>query len=148
MTLQVEELANMNTSSSKVAAVGRVLMALIYLFSGIAKILAPSATQAYIASEGLPAPLLAYLIAIVIEVGGGILLVIGFRTRIVAGIMATFTIAAALGFHHDFSNQDQLMHFLKNICMTGGLLQVVAFGAGALSIDRRLGANPTASAVA
>ena len=137
----------MNTTSSIVAAAGRVLIALIYLFSGVGKILAPAATQAYIASAGLPAPVLVYVIAIVIELGGGILLVLGFRTRIAAGIMAAFTIAAALGFHHDFSNQDQLIHFMKNIAMTGGLLQVVAFGAGALSIDRRRRSNLTAGRV-
>ena len=137
----------MNATSSTVAAAGRVLIALIYLYSGVGKILAAGATQAYIASAGLPAPVLAYLIAIVVEVAGGMLLVLGFRTRIVAGVMAAYTIATALGFHHDFSNQDQLMHFMKNISMAGGLLQVVAFGAGALSLDTRRGSNPGASAV-
>jgi putative oxidoreductase len=132
----------MITTSSKLAAGGRVLIALIYLFSGVGKILAPGATQAYIASAGLPMPLLAYLLAIVIEVVGGILLVIGFRTRIVASLMAIYTIAAALGFHRDFSNQDQLIHFLKNISMTGGLLQVVAFGAGVLGVDGQRRSGP------
>lgn len=137
----------MNATSSNVAAAGRLLIASIYLFSGVGKILAPAATQTLIASAGLPAPILAYFIAIAIEVGGGILLVVGFRTRWVAAVMAVFTIATALSFHRDFANQDQLMHFMKNISMTGGLLQVVAFGAGALSIDKRLGAaSPTEAA--
>ena len=81
--------------------------------------------------------MLAYLIAIVIEVGGGVLLVLGFQTRLVALIMAVFSVATALGFHHDFADQNQMIHFLKNIAMAGGLLQVVAFGAGALSLDGR-----------
>lgn len=137
----------MNVTSSNVAAAGRLLIASIYLFSGVGKILAPAATQALIASAGLPTPILAYFTAIAIEVGGGILLVVGFRTRWVAAVMAVFTIATALSFHHDFANQDQLMHFMKNISMTGGLLQVVAFGAGALSIDKRLGAASPTKAV-
>ena len=96
-------------------------------------------TQAYIASAGLPFSIAAYFVAIAIEVGGGILLVLGFKTRLVALAMAIFSVAVALGFHHNFADPDQLMHFLKNISMAGGLLQVTAFGAGAFSVDARLG---------
>jgi putative oxidoreductase len=127
----------MLTQTSAVAAVGRLLIASIYLISGLGKIAAPAMTQAYIAAAGLPLPLLAYLVAVAVEVGGGILLVLGFQTRIVALVMAAFTLATALSFHHDFADQNQMIHFLKNIAMTGGLLQVFAFGAGALSIDAR-----------
>jgi putative oxidoreductase len=128
----------MNPQTSFVPAFGRLLIAAIFLISGLGKIAAPAMTQGYIASVGLPAPLLAYLLAIAVEVGGGILLVIGFRTRIVALVMAIFTVAAALCFHRDFADQNQMIHFLKNIAIAGGLLQVVAFGAGAFSIDGRL----------
>ena len=127
----------MTTNASHVAALGRLLIALIFLFSGVGKILAPAATEGYIASAGLPAPLIAYLVAVVVEVGGGVLLVVGFQTRLVAIALAVFTIAAALGFHRDLADTNQLIHFLKNIAMTGGLLQVAAFGAGAFSIDGR-----------
>jgi putative oxidoreductase len=123
--------------TAPIAALGRLLIALIFLLSGIGKIAAPTAIQGYISAAGLPAPLAAYAIAVVIEVGGGILLVLGFQTRIVALVMAVFTVATAASFHHNFADQDQMMHFLKNISMTGGLLQVVAFGAGAFSIDGR-----------
>lgn len=127
----------MNANAATVAAVGRVLIAVIFLFSGVGKILAPAATMGYIASAGLPAPTLAYLVAIVVEVGGGVLLVLGWQTRIVAAVMAVFCVATALGFHNDLADQGQLINFLKNIAMTGGLLQVVAFGAGAISLDAR-----------
>lgn len=127
----------MNTPLRYLPALGRLLIAAIFILSGITKITAPAATQGYIASAGLPAPLLAYLAAVVIEVGGGILLVVGFQTRIVAAVLALFTIAAAVSFHANFSDQNQMIHFLKNISMAGGLLQVVAFGAGALSFDTR-----------
>ena len=124
-------------SQSTLAAVGRLLIALLFLLSGVGKIAAPAATQGYIAAVGLPLPLLGYLIAIVVELGGGVLLLLGYRTRLVSLIMAAFTLAAALAFHHDFADQNQMIHFLKNIAIIGGLLQVAAFGAGSLSIDAR-----------
>jgi len=127
----------MNKQYAFVATFGRLLIAAIFLVSGLGKIAAPQMTQGYIASAGLPFPLLAYLVAIAIELSGGALLVVGFQSRIVAIVMAFFTLATALSFHHNFADQNQVAHFLKNIAITGGLLQVVAFGAGRLSIDGR-----------
>ena len=127
----------MKPYTSSTAALGRLLIAVIFLMSGLGKIAAPAMTQGYIASAGLPAPMLAYLIAVVIEVGGGVLLLLGSQTRLAALVMAVFSVATALSFHHDFADQNQMIHFLKNVAMAGGLLQVVAFGAGALSLDGR-----------
>ena len=126
-------------NQQSIAAAGRVLLAVLFLFSGFGKIMAPEGTQAYIAAAGLPFPLLGYLVAIVVELGGGILLLLGYRARIVAWVMAAFTVLAALCFHNHFADQNQLIHFLKNISIAGGLLQVAAFGAGGLSIDARAG---------
>lgn len=120
---------------SLLAAFGRVLIAIMFIFSGLGKIASPEATQGYIAAAGLPLPLLSYLLAIAVEVGGGVLLVIGFQTRIVSLVMAIFTLATAAFFHNDFADQNQMIHFLKNISIAGGLLQISAFGAGAFSID-------------
>jgi putative oxidoreductase len=128
----------MNKQYALVATFGRLLLAAIFLVSGLGKTANPQMTQGYIASAGLPFPLLAYFTAIAIEIGGGALLVVGFQSRIVGIVMAVFTVAAALSFHHNFADQDQMAHFLKNIAITGGLLQVVAFGAGSVSIDNRL----------
>jgi putative oxidoreductase len=125
----------MQNQSTTLAAAGRILIAVLFLLSGLSKIAAPVMTQGYIASVGLPAPLLAYLIAIFVEVGGGILLLVGYQTRIVALIVAAFTLATALAFHTNFSDQNQMSHFLKNIAIIGGLLQITAFGAGSLSLD-------------
>jgi putative oxidoreductase len=127
----------MQNQTVALAVAGRVLIAVLFLLSGLGKIAAPAMTRGYIASARLPAPLLGYLIAVIVEVGGGVLLVIGYQTRIVALILAAFTVAAALAFHHDFSDQNQMIHFLKNVAITGGLLQVAAFGAGSLSLDAR-----------
>jgi len=127
----------MNKQYAFVATFGRLLIAAIFLLSGLNKIATPQMTQGYIASAGLPFPLLAYLVAIAVELGGGALLVVGFQTRIVGIVMAVFTLATALSFHHNFADQNQMAHFLKNIAIIGGLLQVVAFGAGSFSIDSR-----------
>ena len=126
-----------------VGALGRFLIAALFLISGLAKIATPALTQGYIASAGLPFPLLAYLVAIVVEIGGGVLLILGYQSRIVASVMAVYTVAAALGFHRDFADQNAMAHFLKNLSITGGLLQIVAFGAGRFSIDGRLATSPT-----
>nr|WP_299507072.1 DoxX family protein [uncultured Rhizobium sp.] len=123
--------------TNSLAAIGRLLLAILFIFSGFGKIIAPEATQGYIASVGLPLPLLSYLLAVVVELGGGILLAVGYRTRIVSLAIAAFTLATALVFHTDFADQNQMIHFLKNIAIAGGLLQVAAFGAGALSLDDR-----------
>jgi putative oxidoreductase len=123
--------------TNTIAALGRLLLALLFIFSGLGKIMAPEGTQGYIASVGLPLPMLSYLLAIVVEIGGGILLVLGFQTRIVSLVLAAFTLATALVFHNNFGDQNQMIHFLKNISIVGGLLQVTAFGAGSFSLDAR-----------
>jgi len=117
------------------ALVGRVLIALPFLLSGIGKIATPALTQGYIASVGLPLPLLGYAIAIANEVGGSLLLLLGIKTRLTAVAMAIFAIATALAFHTNFADQNQMIHFMKNLMIAGGLLQVAAFGAGKLSVD-------------
>jgi putative oxidoreductase len=120
-----------------VAAAGRLLLAMLFLLSGLSKLAAPSATIAYIASAGLPFPLLGYVAALTVELGGGLLLLAGLHARIAAAIMTAFTIAAAVAFHSNFGDQNEMIHFLKNVALAGGLLQVVAFGAGPFSLDAR-----------
>jgi putative oxidoreductase len=119
------------------ATAGRLLLAFMFILSGLGKLAAPEATQAYIASVGLPLPVISYLLAIVVEVAGGVLLIVGYQVRIVSLVLAAFTFATALLFHNNFADQNQMIHFLKNISIVGGLLQVAAFGAGSLSLDGR-----------
>jgi putative oxidoreductase len=118
-----------------IAAVGRILIAAIFLMSGLSKLGAPAATIGYIASVGLPLPALGFFIALAAEIGGGLLLLVGFQTRLIAALLAVFTLATAVFFHNNFADQNTMIHFLKNIMITGGLLQVVAFGATSLSFD-------------
>jgi putative oxidoreductase len=115
--------------------IGRTFISAIFLISGLGKIAAPAGMIGYIKSAGLPLPLVAFAIAVVIEIGGGLALIAGYRTRLVAMVLAVFCVATALGFHNDLADQNQFIHFFKNIAMAGGLLQIVAFGAGRFSLD-------------
>ncbi|MCG5487125.1 MAG: DoxX family protein [Sinorhizobium meliloti] len=121
------------------ALIGRLLLAAMFILSGFGKLGDPSGTIGYIASAGLPLPPVAYAIALVVEIGAGILLVLGYQARWVALILAAFTLASAIGFHTDFADQNQMIHFMKNLAITGGFLQIAAFGAGAFSLDGRVG---------
>jgi putative oxidoreductase len=125
-------------NASRASFLGRVLLSALFLISGFGKLAAPAATKAYIASAGLPLPDVAYLIAVAVEVGLGVLLLVGYRSRIVATLMALFTLATAFAFHAHFGDMNQQIHFLKNFAIAGGLLQIAAWGAGAWSLDGRL----------
>lgn len=126
-----------STTSDLLAATGRVLLAAIFVLSGVSKLADPTGTIAYITSAGLPAPSLAYGVAVAVELVGGLLLIAGIRTRIVASAIAVFSLAAAFGFHANLADQNQFIHFFKNVALAGGLLQVAAFGSGRFGFDRR-----------
>ena len=117
--------------------VGRILIGLPFAMSGLSKLAAYGPTTEMIGAAGLPFPPLAFAVAVAVELGGGVLLILGYRVRPAALALAAFSLATALSFHVNFADQDQMIHFLKNVMMAGGLLQIVAFGAGALSIDNR-----------
>jgi putative oxidoreductase len=125
----------MENSNRYLPLLGRVMIGAPFLFSGLGKLMAHDATVGYIASVGLPLPQVAWLIALLVEIGGGALLMSGFRARSVALIMAVFALATAICFHRNFADQNQMIHFLKNVMLAGGLLQIVYFGAGPLSVD-------------
>ena len=124
-------------NAALVPLVGRIAISAIFVLSGLSKLAAPAATIGYIQSAGLPLPQIAFALAVLVELGGGVALIAGYRTRAVAGILALFSVATAFAFHHDLADQNQFIHFFKNIAMAGGLLQVIAFGAGSLSLDAR-----------
>ena len=112
---------------------GRVLLAALFLIAGIGKIGSYAATAGYMAAVGVPTALLPVVIAT--EVLGGIAIAIGWKTRIVAFLLAGFTLLSALIFHSDFADQVQFVMFLKNVSIAGGFLLLVANGAGRLSVD-------------
>lgn len=121
---------------------GRVLIALIFVFSGFGKITGFDGTVGYIVSKGLPLPQLAAVAAIIVELGGGIMLVLGWKARWAAAAMFAFTALASLIFHNFWAvpadqAQNQMIHFMKNISILGGLLYVFVHGSGPLSVDGR-----------
>jgi putative oxidoreductase len=122
-------------SFPKIAAVGRVMLAVIFLWSGYGKITDQTSALGYIQSANLPAPQVALWTAIGVELLGGLALAVGLRARFVAAGLAVFCIASALIFHTAFDDPNQLINFFKNIAIAGGLLQIVAFGPGAASFD-------------
>lgn len=146
--MQSTDTSSIPSSASAAPLIGRLLMAAIFLFSGAGKLMAPGGTIGYIASVGIPLPELAYAGALAMELGGALLLVVGYRTRWVAAALALFSVVSAVIFHNALGDQNQLFHFLKNLAMAGGLLQVVAFGAGRYSLDERRAVLPVALATA
>jgi putative oxidoreductase len=134
-----------NALQTPLSLVGRLLLALLFLPAGISKIGGFAGTVGYIASKGLPLPQLGAGLAIAIEIGASIALILGWQTRWAALILAGFTLVATVVFHNFWAlPADQVMvqqlMFYKNIAVIGGLLTLAAWGAGALSVDAKRGA--------
>jgi len=118
--------------------VGRVFLGLPFMISGLSKVAGYAGTIALIKSSTLPLPPnIAYAGAVAVEIGCGFLVLVGYQTRGAASIFCLFCLATAIFFHLRFSDPNQIFHFIKNLVMTGGLLQLVTYGAGALSLDNR-----------
>jgi putative oxidoreductase len=124
-----------NIMTSTIQLLGRIMLALIFILAGISKIQDPAGTAGYMQSVGLPAALLWPTIAL--EVIGGICVAIGFQTRISAFALAIFSIAAAVIFHRNFGDQMQMIMFLKNIGLAGGLLLLATSERTGFSLDKR-----------
>jgi len=131
-----------NALQNPLTLVGRILLAVLFLPAGIGKLTGFAGTVGYIASVGLPLPQVAAAIALIVEIVGGIALIVGFNTRIAALALAVFTLVASVFFHNywtlpaDQQMMQQLM-FFKNIAVIGGLLTLAAWGAGNWSLDAR-----------
>ncbi len=121
--------------SKGILLIARLLLAHMFLFSGINKIMSYEASAQYMASGGVPGALLPAVI--LLEVLGAVMLIIGFKTRWAAWGLAGFSVLAALLYHLDFGNQMQLIAFMKNLTIAGGLLVLAEHGPGKLSIDKQ-----------
>lgn len=126
-----------NRNFDALSFIGRILIAILFWVGVSGKITAPDGTIGYIASSGMPLPTLAYAGSVFVELVLPILIVLGYRTRLSALVLALFTIAAALFFHNQLGDMNQSIHFFKNLAIAGGLLQLTAFGGGAWSLDAR-----------
>jgi putative oxidoreductase len=127
------------------ALLGRVLMSAIFIWAGYGKLMGGAGTTAYFAKLGLPAPELAYAVAVAVELGGGILLLFGLFTRPVGAVLGIWCIATAIAGHSDFGDRNMQIHFMKNLAMAGGFAYVALLGAGAWSLDAMWGRKPQAS---
>ena len=125
----------MNSIQKSADLAGRVLLVVLFLIAGVGKIAAYSGTQAYMQAAGVPGFLLP--LVILTELAGGVLIVLGLWTRVVAFLLAGFTLLAALIFHHGIGDPTQQLMLLKDVSITGGFLLLVAHGAGPLSLDAR-----------
>src|ERR1700680_3004577 len=118
---------------------GRLLIGGIFLMSGLGKLPVYTGMTAAIYSAGLTFAPLGFAVPLVVEIGLGLLLLVGYRVRPVALALAIWCVVTAIFFHSNFADQNMMIHFLKNLMIAGGLLQIVHFGAGAVSLDARAG---------
>jgi putative oxidoreductase len=128
---------NLEKHSDLATLVGRLFMSSLFVLYGYFKLTGYAGTVAYMGKQGLPAQSLFAILAIVIELGGGILILIGYQTRLVALGLAIYVLVAALIAHSHLSDGGQLVHFMKNMAIVGGCLAFVASGGGAYSMDGR-----------
>lgn len=115
--------------------IGRIFISIIFLMAGLSKITGYAGTEAYMQAMGVPTVLLP--LVIFTEVVGALLIIIGYKTRLVAFLLAGFSIISALLFHLDFADQTQSIMFMKNIAIAGGFLFLVANGPGKWAVDNR-----------
>lgn len=115
--------------------VARLFLGQMFLLAGISKISSYTGTQGYMDATGLPGTLLPLVIAL--EIGGGLAVIAGWHTRMASIALAVFTLAAAAIFHHNFSDQTQMIMFMKNIAIAGGFILLTIHGAGGYSLDSR-----------
>jgi putative oxidoreductase len=133
----------MNSKAQDSAALaGRILLALIFIVSGYGKIGGYAGTAGYMASKGLPMVDVLLLLTILIELGGGLLIAIGWKARWAAAVTFLFLIPVTLVFHNPAgldpaAAQQQMIQLLKNVSIMGGMLGLFAFGAGGFSLDAR-----------
>ena len=135
----------MEKTHGYVLALGRLLLSGLFIWAGYGKLMASGATMAYFAKVGVPLPSLAVWVAILIELVGGIALLVGFRTRWVAAILAIWCLITGFAIHlavgvssaDAATASNNMIHFYKNLAMAGGLLFVFVYGAGGVSIDNR-----------
>lgn len=123
------------TMSKYSSLIARILLSHIFIMAGISKITGYAGTQGYMESVGIPGMLLP--LVIILELGGGLALLVGWQTRLVSYAVAAFTVVAAVIFHSNMADQMQMIMFMKNFAIAGGLLLLAEHGAGAYSLENR-----------
>jgi putative oxidoreductase len=127
----------MQNIKSYLPLLGRVLLSAIFIVDGILQLSDPGGTARYFAKVHVPIPNFGVWISVAIHLLGGLAILLGFRTRWAASILALFCLATAFGVHLPAGDMANMIHFLKNLAIAGGFVYVVAFGAGPISVDGR-----------
>ena len=128
----------MENAKTYLVPLGRLLMSSLFIWAGFGKLMNPGGTAKYFASYHLPLPDVLVWIVIVIELIGGLLILIGFQTRWVALVLAIFCLVTGFAIHLPVGDGPNMVNFYKNLVMAGGFLYVFAYGAGAISVDNRM----------
>ena len=131
-----------NGSNGPLPLIGRILVGVIFIASGLGKLAAFNMMAGMLAAKGFPVPAVALGIAAAVEIFGGLALLLGFHTRVAAWVLFLFLIPTTLAFHNFWAlsgmeKMDNQAHFFKNVAIMGGLIFLAAFGAGAYSIDNK-----------
>jgi putative oxidoreductase len=126
----------MQKSKAYLLAFARLLMASLFIWDGVIQLRNPGAAAQYFASVHVPLPDIAVWVSGAIHVLGGLALLLGFKTRWAAGLLALVCVGTAFGVHLPIGDLGNMIHFYKNLVMTGGFLYVIVFGPGSLSIDK------------
>jgi putative oxidoreductase len=126
-------------NSSALVLIGRILLSIMFILAGFAKLTAIGGTAGYFGNLGLPAPTIVAVLAGLLELFGGLAVLVGYQTRIAAIALAVFTVAATAVAHLDFADQMQVLMLQKNLAIAGGFLVLAVFGPGALSLDAKRG---------
>src|SRR5215472_5834767 len=130
-------MVNIEKQSDQAALIGRFFISSMFLLFGYGKVAEYAGTVAYMGSLGLPAPGLFTVLAAIIEIGGGLLVLVGYQTRLISLGLAIYVLVSAFIAHLHLGDVNQFQHFMKNMAIVGGSLAFVAFGGGAFSLDAR-----------
>jgi putative oxidoreductase len=134
--MMMHKLGQSDTARNLGTLIGRALMSAIFIWSGYGKLIATGATKEYFESLGVPLPGLALIVSVIIELGGGLLLLTGIQGRLVALILAVWCIITAITGHSNFADPGMQIQFMKNLAMSSGFLYIALFGVGAYSVKR------------
>ena len=129
----------LSSGASTAVLAGRVLLSILFILAGFAKLTAIPGPAGWFGSPGLPMPTVTAVVVGLVELLGGLAILVGYQTRIAAIVLALFTLGATAVAHLDFADQVQMLMLQKNLSITGGLLILATVGAGALSLDARRG---------